>query len=81
MITAVFLALPYFLTGSMASALATSLIIGVILVAAMTFYDTVISARPFKRQFGEIAGIILAASLVLFVAGTLVGQYLGIRIG
>jgi vacuolar iron transporter family protein len=81
MITAVLLALPYFLTGNMGEALATSLIVGVILVAAMTFYDTVVSARPFKRQFGEIAGIILAASLVLFVAGTLVGQYLGIRIG
>jgi vacuolar iron transporter family protein len=81
MITAVFLATPYFLTRNMAGALGVSLVIGVILVAAMTFYDTVISARPFKRQFGEIAGIILAASLALFLVGTLVGQYLGIRIG
>ena len=79
MFTAVFLALPYFLTPRMVAALGTSLIIGVVLVAAMTFYDTVISARPFKRQFGEIAGIILAASLALFVIGTIVGQYLGIR--
>jgi vacuolar iron transporter family protein len=81
MITAVLLATPYFLTKNMGGALATSLVIGVILVAAMTFYDTVISARPFKRQFGEIAGIILAASLALFIVGTLVGQFLGIRIG
>ncbi len=81
MITAVFLALPYFLTRTMTLALGVSLVIGVILVATMTFYDTVISARPFKRQFGEIAGIILAASLALFVVGTLVGQYLGLRFG
>lgn len=81
MITAIFLALPYFLTESMAWALGTSLVIGVILVATMTFYDTVISARPFKRQFGEIAGIILAASLALFVIGTFVGQHFGVRIG
>ena len=81
MITAVFLALPYFLTPNMAVALGASLVIGVILVATMTYYDTVISARHFKRQFGEIAGIILAASLALFLVGTLVGQYLGIRIG
>ncbi len=81
MITAVFLALPYFLTRNMAGALGTSLVVGVILVATMTFYDTVISARPFKRQFGEIAGIILAASLALFVVGTIVGQYLHVRIG
>ena len=81
MITAVFLALPYFLTKYMAVALGASLVIGVILVATMTYYDTVISARHFKRQFGEIAGIILAASLALFLVGTLVGQYLGIRFG
>ncbi len=55
--------------------------IGVVLVAAMTFYDTVISGRHFMRQFAEIAGIILAASLALFIIGTVVGQVLGIRIG
>lgn len=81
MITAIFLALPYFLTGNMAAALVTSLVVGVILVATMTFYDTVISQRPFKRQFGEISGIILAASVALFFIGTVVGQYLGVRIG
>ena len=81
MITAVLLATPYFLTVNMADALGASLVVGVLLVAAMTFYDTVISGRAFKRQFGEIAGIILGASLVLFLAGTLAGQYLGIRIG
>jgi hypothetical protein len=47
----------------------------------MTFYDTVISGRRFKRQFAEISGIILAASLALFIIGTVVGQVLGIRIG
>jgi vacuolar iron transporter family protein len=81
MITAVLLALPYFLTGSMIFALGVSLVVGVALVAAMTYYDTVISARKFKRQFGEIAGIILAASLALYLAGTLIRQLLGIVIG
>jgi vacuolar iron transporter family protein len=81
MITAVLLALPYFLTKNMGDALGVSLTVGVALVAAMTFYDTVISARPFRRQFAEIAGIILGASLALFIVGTFVGQYLGIRIG
>jgi VIT1/CCC1 family predicted Fe2+/Mn2+ transporter len=81
MITAVLLALPYFLTLNMAGALASSLVIGVVLVAAMTFYDTVISGRRFKRQFAEISGIILAASLALFIIGTVVRQVLGIRIG
>jgi len=81
MFTAIFLALPYFLTRSMTTALGISLVVGVTLVAAMTYYDTVISARKFKRQFGEIAGIILAASFALYIAGTLIRQLLGIPIG
>ena len=80
MFTAIFLALPYFLTSSMLTALGISLIVGVALVAMMTYYDTVISARKFKRQFAEIAGIILAASLALYIAGILIRQFLGISI-
>src|SRR5207245_226853 len=76
MFTAIFLALPYFLTGSMVTALGISLVVGVALVAMMTYYDTVISARKFKRQFGEIAGIILAASFALYIAGTLIRHFL-----
>jgi len=81
MFTAIFLALPYFLTGSMITALAVSLAVGVVLVAMMTYYDTVISARKFKRQFAEIAGIIFAASFALYIAGTLIRQLLGLVIG
>jgi vacuolar iron transporter family protein len=81
MFTAIFLALPYFLTVNMYTALGASLIVGVALVAMMTYYDTVISARKFKRQFAEIAGIILAATLALYIAGTLIRQILGIVIG
>ncbi len=80
MFTAIFLALPYFLSDSMVYALGASLIVGVILVAMMTYYDTVISQRPFKRQFGEISGIILAASLALYIAGYFAHQYLNIPI-
>ncbi len=82
MFTAIFLALPYFLTGSMFMALGFSLFVGVVLVAMMTYYDTVISARKFRRQFAEIAGIIFAASLILFIAGTLIRELLpGVTIG
>ena len=80
MFTAIFLALPYFLTGSMVFALTTSLVVGVILVAMMTYYDSVISTRRFLRQFSEIAGIILAASLALYIAGTIIHDILGITI-
>ena len=82
MFTAIFLALPYFLTGSMVFALGTSLAVGVVLVAMMTYYDTVISGKRFKRQFAEIAGIIFAATLALYIAGTIIRELLpGIALG
>jgi vacuolar iron transporter family protein len=81
MFTAIFLALPYFLTGSMIAALGSSLTVGVVLVAMLTYYDTIISSRSFGRQFAEMAGIILGASLALFLAGTVLRQLFGIMIG
>src|SRR3989440_2959668 len=63
MITAVLLALTYFLTGNIAGALETSLVIGGVLGSGVTFYGTVISGRHFMRQFADIAGIHLAANL------------------
>ena len=82
MFTAIFLALPYFLTGSMVFALGASLAVGVMLVAMMTYYDTVISGKRFNRQFAEIAGIIFAATLALYIAGTIIGDILpGLRLG
>ncbi len=80
MITAAFLATPYFLTQYSYVALASSLIVGMVLVAMITYYDTVISGRVFTRQFGEIAAIILAASAALYIVGMLIRGLLGISI-
>ncbi len=81
MITAVFLALPYFLTGSMIFALGASITLGVILVAVLTYYNAVVSAKGFLGQFGELAAIILGASFALYLAGTVVRHVFGIVIG
>jgi vacuolar iron transporter family protein len=81
MITAFLLATPYFLTEDRYIALSSSLIVGMVLVALITYYDTVISSRIFKRQFGEISAIILAASAALYLAGELIRSLLGITIG
>ncbi len=80
LVTAVLLALPYFLTGFQLTALVSSLIVGMILVAFITYYDTVISGRVFKRQFMELAGIILAATAALYVVGLVIRNVLGITI-
>jgi VIT1/CCC1 family predicted Fe2+/Mn2+ transporter len=81
MVTAIFLALPYFLTGSMVFALGASVTLGVVLVAMLTYYNAVVSTKGFARQFGELSAIILGASFALYLAGTLIRQLLGIVIG
>ena len=75
-ISAVFLATPYFLTGSMVYALGTSLAIAIVQLALATYYSTVIQNKPFTRDFVEILAILLAATVVLYVAGSLAGSYL-----
>jgi len=77
LITAILLALPYFLTGIQLSALGISLFVGMVLVALITYYDTVVSGRVFKRQFLELAAIILGATGALYLIGTLIGGLLG----
>ncbi len=80
LITAVLLALPYFLTGAQLAALVASLAVGMVLVALITYYDTVVSGRAFKRQFLELGGIILGATGALYLVGTLIGSLLGLTI-
>ena len=75
LVTAVLLAFPYFLTQIQYIALATSLIVGMVLVALITYYDTVISERVFRRQFFELAGIILGATAALYLIGLVIGNY------
>ncbi len=80
LVTAVLLAFPYFLTVDQRIALGSSLVVGMILVAFITYYDTVVSGRVFKRQFAGLAGIILAATAALYIVGTLIGNILGLTI-
>ncbi len=80
MLTATTLAFPYFLTKSMVAALFVSLLAGIVLVALITFYDSVISGRVFRRQFLEITAIILGATVALYVVGVTIRHFLGISI-
>ena len=80
MITASLLALPYFLTKNMLTALLTSLTVGVALVASVTYYDTVISGRVFRKQFTEITAIIFGGTVALYVVGLVIRNIFGISI-
>ncbi len=75
LITALLLAFPYFLTQNQYFALGSSLTVGMVLVAFITYYDTVISTRMFRRQFLELGGIILGATAALYVIGVVIGSF------
>ena len=71
-ITAIILATPYFLTSDMILALSTSLALAVIVLALTTYYSTVISSKPFLKDFVEILAILFATTIVLYAFGYLV---------
>jgi VIT1/CCC1 family predicted Fe2+/Mn2+ transporter len=68
-VTAVILATPYFLTSNMVSALATSLTLAVVIVTFATYYSSVISNKPFMRDFAEIIGILFGVTVALYLFG------------
>jgi VIT1/CCC1 family predicted Fe2+/Mn2+ transporter len=68
-ITAIILATPYFLFESQVVALSTSLIAAVIIVTLITYYSTVISGKPFTRDFLEITLIMFGVTVALYLFG------------
>lgn len=68
-VSAVFLAMPYFLTSSMVYALSVSLGLAVVMLALTTYYSTVIGNKPFTKDFLEILAILLGATVVLYLFG------------
>lgn len=79
-ITAVILATPYFLTRSMVYALAASLTMAVVILALTNYYSTVISGKPFARDFLEILAILFGATVALYLFGYFIGVVTGLRI-
>lgn len=79
-VTAVILATPYFLTRSIAVALSSSLSLAVIILGLITYYSTVISGKPFSRDFLEMLFILFGVTVALYIFGYFAGVYTGIRI-
>ena len=67
--SAVLLATPYFLTGTMLLAIVSSIIVGMVILAVASWYNSIISGSKFRRDFLELAGIMLAATVALFFFG------------
>ena len=77
---AVLLATPYFMTRTMLTALIVSLIVGVILIAIITFFGSVISGTPFRKDFAEVTSIMFGAAGALYLLGLTIRHFTGIII-
>jgi vacuolar iron transporter family protein len=79
--TALILATPYFVTEKMTYALGVSLTFAVALIAFISFYSSVISDKPFTRDFLEMTGIMFGATAALYILGTIIHIFVGIPLG
>ncbi len=70
----VLLALPYFLIRSMMTAFVLSVVVGIALLAAFTFYGAVVFEKKFLRDFGESAGLMLFTAVATYILGIVVGD-------
>ncbi|MEM3960290.1 MAG: ferritin family protein [Sulfolobales archaeon] len=80
MITAVLLALPYFMIHDILLALFTSLAISIGILAYISLYSMIILERSFTRELAETTLIIFGATAVLYIFGEFVRGILGITI-
>lgn len=79
-VNAVILAMPYFLTKVMGVAIGISIFLAIVIIAFISYYNSIISNAHFFRDFGELAGITLGASAALFVFGLVIRSVIGISI-
>jgi vacuolar iron transporter family protein len=79
-VAAVALALPYFLTRTMLVAITSSVVVGLCIIAFVTWYNSVIVGSRFVREFSELAGVMLGATVALYIFGTVIRAAFGITI-
>jgi VIT1/CCC1 family predicted Fe2+/Mn2+ transporter len=79
-VAAVALALPYFLTKTMLVAITSSVVVGLGIIAFVTWYNSIIVGSRFVREFSELAGVMLGATLALYVFGSVIRAAFGITI-
>jgi vacuolar iron transporter family protein len=79
-VAAIALALPYFLTRSMLVAIVASILIGLSIIAFVTWYNSIIVGSRFLREFSVLAAVMLGATLALYVFGSVIRVVFGITI-
>lgn len=79
-INALVLAAPYFLTHSQTLAISMSIVFAILIIAFVSYYNSIISQAHFLRDFAELAAIMLGATAALYVFGLLIKSVFGITI-
>jgi vacuolar iron transporter family protein len=79
-VAAVVLALPYFLTSTMIVAITLSVVFGLTIIAFVTWYESIIAGSRFVKDFSELAGIMLGATVALYIFGNVIRAVFGITI-
>jgi VIT1/CCC1 family predicted Fe2+/Mn2+ transporter len=79
-VSAVALATPYFLTHSQIAALLASVGFAVAIIAFASYYNSIISGSNFVRDFAELAGVMLGATVALYFFGLAIGSAFGITV-
>jgi vacuolar iron transporter family protein len=79
-INAVILATPYFVTKVQLNAIIISVILAVLIIAFTSYYNSVVSSSSFIRDFSELAGVMLGATVALYAFGTLIRSVFGITV-
>ena len=80
-LSVVLLAVPYFLTKNMSLAFILSIVVGMALIAMLTFYSMVVFDRKFWREFLGTVGLILGPAALTFLLGTALGNAFGMHQG
>ncbi|MET1127978.1 MAG: VIT1/CCC1 family protein [Thermoproteota archaeon] len=79
MLSVVLLALPYFLLGSMAISFATSVVLALAIVAAFTYYSSVIRRENFRSEFVTTSALLLGTAAASYLFGDVMGRVFGIQ--
>lgn len=74
MLSVILLAIPYFFTHHMGYAFAFSTLVGIMLIAFLTFYSAVVFDRRFWRELFETVALMLMTAVATFLLGTFLGE-------
>ncbi len=78
-LSVIMLAIPYFFTHNMTYAFVVSIMVGMSLIAFLTFYSSIVFDRRFWREFLETVGLMLATAAITFVLGGYLGRVFGLQ--